>query len=350
MNNTASNSVTMKMVQDIVGDLSEPKQSIYFADLFASAVVGWAMFIVAISSSSLGLAIVSLLVGSFFLFRGLAFIHELVHQHRMKLFRYFWHALIGVPLLVPLLLYLPTHMGHHSKDTYGTKKDGEYDQLRGRFWPVSIKLFFLGFALPIALIVRFGLLTPLSALLPIVRTKVIPEFVHMSLRFPFTAEEPRQSWKKEFYFVEFLCMLVAWLLLSGLWTGNWKPVAAWYATLVMIGSLNMARALWTTHLYVEQEVGRSAGDQLTDSMNVTGGGLITLLMCPTGLRYHALHHVAAYLPYHALGQAHQRLIQRLPPGSSYHSAGVANLFVGYQRVLTMTAKSTPRHFESEPMR
>lgn len=341
MSNAASNPVTMKMVQDIVGDLSEPKQSIYFTDLLVSSTIGWAMFVFAISSSGPAAASISLLIGSFFLFRGLAFIHELVHQQRMKFFRYFWHALIGVPLLVPLLLYLPTHMGHHSKETYGTKKDGEYDHLRGRFWPVSIKLFSLGFALPIALVVRFGLLTPLSAVLPMVRTKVIPDFVHMSFRFPFTAEEPRQSWKKEFYVVEFFCMLVAWLLVAGLWTGNWKPVICWYAMLVMIGSLNMARALWTTHLYVENDNGRNAGDQLTDSMNVTGGGLITSVMCPTGLRYHALHHVAAYLPYHALGEAHQRLIDRLPADSAYHSASVANLGDGYRRVLKTTSAANP---------
>ena len=109
MSNVMSTPVTMKTVQEIVGDLSEPKQRIYFVDLFASAVVGWAMFFLAIASTGLATTGICLVIGSFFLFRGLAFIHELVHQHRMKFFRYFWHALIGVPLLVPLLLYLPTH-------------------------------------------------------------------------------------------------------------------------------------------------------------------------------------------------------------------------------------------------
>lgn len=337
MNSATSNPVTMKMVQEIVGDLRQPKQAVYFADLLASAVLGWALFVIAIANTGLLTTSILLVFASFFLFRGLAFIHELVHQHRMKFFRYLWHSLIGIPLLVPLLLYLPTHMGHHNKDTYGTKNDGEYDQLQGRFGRVSLKLFVLGFALPIALVVRFGLLTPLSAVFPIVRTKVIPDFVHMSFRFPFTAEEPRENWRKEFNFLEFFCMLVAWLLAAGLWSGNWKPVAAWYTTLLIVGTLNMARALWTTHLYVEQEKGRGAVDQLIDSMNVTGGGLLTLIMCPTGLRYHALHHVAAYLPYHALGEAHQRLVERLPADSVYHSATVNSLFDGYRRVVAKTS-------------
>ena len=98
MSNETSIPVTMKMVEDIVGDLNEPKQHIYFADLLICSIAGWALFILAIIAVSWPISLAALVIGSFFLFRGLAFIHELVHQQRMRWFRFFWHALISVPL------------------------------------------------------------------------------------------------------------------------------------------------------------------------------------------------------------------------------------------------------------
>jgi fatty acid desaturase len=36
-----------------------------------------------------------------------------------------------------------------------------------------------------------------------------------------------------------------------------------------------------------------------------------------GLRYHALHHVFPTMPYHALPEAHRRLMSHLPADSPY---------------------------------
>lgn len=88
----------------------------------------------------------------------------------------------------------------------------------------------------------------------------------------------------------------------------------------------------------EHAEGRGAAGQLLDSLNISGGGFMTTLLCPTGLRFHALHHVAPYLPYHALGQAHRRLTERLPTESDYHHVAVPNLWQGWQRLLQATAR------------
>ena len=58
-------------------------------------------------------------------------------------------------------------------------------------------------------------------------------------------------------------------------------------------------------------------DQLTDSVNIVGQPIITELWFPIGLKYHALHHLFPSLPYHALGEAHRRLMAELPADSPY---------------------------------
>src|SRR5487761_1224276 len=58
-------------------------------------------------------------------------------------------------------------------------------------------------------------------------------------------------------------------------------------------------------------------DQLLDSVNYPRHALIAELWAPVGLRFHALHHLFPALPYHALAEAHRRLMERLPADSPY---------------------------------
>lgn len=58
-------------------------------------------------------------------------------------------------------------------------------------------------------------------------------------------------------------------------------------------------------------------EQIEDSINFAGGSLLTALLFPVGLRYHALHHWFPALPYHSLGRAHRRLMAQLPADSPY---------------------------------
>lgn len=327
----------MKRVQSLLADLREPRGSYYVADLLACAALGWPAFALAVLPGPAWLRAAAFAVAVLALYRSLGFIHEIFHQQAMKGFRIGWHALSGVPLLIPFLLYLPIHHGHHSPRTYGTAADGEYEQFKGRFGAMAAKLFALNLALPLALWVRFALLTPLAAVLPPIREQMIPEFVHLALRLPFRAPPLKRSARREALAVEACCCAWAWTLVAvGAWAG-WAWVAAWALLIIGIATLNTVRALGGTHLYIEQAEGRDVRGQLLDSLNVDAGGPLTWLLFPVGLRFHALHHIAPYLPYHALPTAHRRLMAQLPAGSAYHQVTVSSIGAGLARLRRATA-------------
>lgn len=327
-------SVDLQTVRQVVEDLREPRPIHYGLDLSISALLGWGAFawVLTHDASALRWGLFALAVLA--LYRALAFIHELFHQQGMVGFRHYWHALAGVPLLIPFLLYLPIHQGHHNNRTYGTAQDGEYDQFKGRCLAASAKLFALNLALPLALWLRFALLTPLSVALPAIREKMIPEFVHMALRMPFRAPPIKESARREAWVVEWCCCAYAWALVA---VGGLGVVGLWALLVIAIATLNTVRALGGTHLYVEHDEGRDARGQLLDSLNVDSRSPLTLALCPTGLRFHALHHIAPYLPYHALPTAHRRLMANLPADSEYHRVTVRSIGAGIQRLREATA-------------
>lgn len=111
----------------------------------------------------------------------------------------------------------------------------------------------------------------------------------------------------------------------------------WRRNTIAIATLNTIRALGGTHLYVEEAQGRDARGQPLDSLNVDSSSPLTVLPCPAGLRFHALHHVAPYLPDHALPTAHRRLMAQLPAGSEYHQVTVRSLGEGIGRLRQATA-------------
>ena len=137
--------------------------------------------------------------------------------------------------------------------------------------------------------------------------------------------------------VEVCCALFGCILLGLSWAWSWHLLLAWALLAILVAILDTVRALGSTHLYVEESEGRGARGQLLDSLDVGAGGVVTVLLCPVGLRFHALHHIAPYLPYHAMGRAHRLLVERLPPGSEYHQVTVRTLGEGGQRLRQATA-------------
>jgi fatty acid desaturase len=90
-----------------------------------------------------------------------------------------------------------------------------------------------------------------------------------------------------------------------------------YATGVAIVFLNSLRTVgahrWTNRGHEEM----TFLEQVTDSINYPHGALISELWGPTGTRFHALHHLFPSLPYHAMPEAHRRLMAELPADSPY---------------------------------
>lgn len=58
-------------------------------------------------------------------------------------------------------------------------------------------------------------------------------------------------------------------------------------------------------------------EQILDSHNYPCPPWFTELWGPVGMRFRALHHLFPSLPYHAMPEAHRRLMARLPADSPY---------------------------------
>jgi fatty acid desaturase len=168
-------------------------------------------------------------------------------------------------------------------------------------------------------------------------------FIHVSkpdINMPAQNGYGRGATATEARWVEIACMLWAWLMVVALFSGYAVAIGLWALVLVAIATMNTVRALCSTHLYVEKGEGRDTLGQVADSLNIGGNGWLTRLLCPVGLQYHALHHLAPYLPYHALPEAHRRLLSQLPPGSLYHHVTVPTVHDGWRRLVEATAPSS----------
>ena len=314
--------------RSLVGDLWEPSPAIYWTDFLLSAgltLAATTVYFMAAPWSALQIA--AFLLAGVLMFRAATFIHEIVHmpQSQMIWFKRVWNLLIGVPLLMPWILYR-NHIEHHSPRIFGTPDDGEYLPLASS--PVGETLKYLAQAplLPLLAVVRFGVLGPLSWLHPGLRQWVLTRASagvtnpHYRKRFP----EYHEAHLKV---VEAMCF--AWLATIGVlaWHGTITPSHLLMAYLLMTYALglNWIRNL-AAHGYGNAGTALSHSEQVVDSINLTGQTWLTVALFPVGLRYHALHHLFPALPYHNLGAAHRCLAQHLPPDSPYRTSSRRSYF------------------------
>ena len=116
-----------------------------------------------------------------------------------------------------------------------------------------------------------------------------------------------------------------WLAVGAWWLGfiGFEFWITWAAMTGGILLINQVRTL-AAHRYEQDGKGCDSVGQLLDSINLRGS-ILTALVAPVGLRYHALHHFLPAVPYHALGRLHRQLQRELPQEAPYHeteSAGV----------------------------
>ena len=118
----------LRAARDLTKDISAHRADIYWADMIASALVGYGALAGAILTGSLPLAIALGVVSVLALYRALLFIHEISHFRNGALpgFRTAWNALVGVPMLTPSFMYEGVHTLHHKRTQYGTIEDREY--------------------------------------------------------------------------------------------------------------------------------------------------------------------------------------------------------------------------------
>lgn len=316
-------SFSIHEARSIVADLFAPRASVYWVDFLATLAVGNVAFVlcrrvIELSSPVFYLAFA---VQCLAFYRASLFIHELVHlrPEKFKAFRAAWNLLCGVPFLTPSFVYY-THFDHHRRAHYGTEHDGEYITLGQRSrWAIP---FYLAQALVIPLVVvfRFGILTPLAWISPPVRRFAIRHMSSLVMDPSYIRPAPTKRVMRIIRLQEALCFAYLATLAVLLATGRvpWTFVPHVYATAACIVMLNSIRTLGS-HLWTGDGERMSFLDQLDDSANYPYRPWITELWGPLGLRYHALHHLFPTMPYHNMGQAHRRLMARLPADSPYRS-------------------------------
>ncbi|HEX5632726.1 MAG TPA: fatty acid desaturase, partial [Gemmatimonadales bacterium] len=267
-------SILLRQTYDVVKDLMVPSRLIYWGDLLASAALGYGGFAVAAITPNRVVAVVAWLVSVFALYRGVLFIHEITHVRAGAVpgFTLGWNALIGVPLLVPSFFYDGVHQLHHAKSRYGTAEDPEYLPLAHRS-PLYLVWFLVHSVLaPVAVAVRFGILTPLSLVSPAVRRVSVERASSLMINPAFRRRMPRPQDAALWWTLELACFAWVWtfvaLVITGAIPGRVALLAV--ATASAVAAVNQVRTL-AAHLW-ENEHGEemTIQEQLLDSVNVPG--------------------------------------------------------------------------------
>ena len=307
-----------------------PRPGIYWGDFSLSAGIGWAAFALSVYTPSTSLVyFLATLIAVIALLRAAIFIHELSHLKRGAVpgFETAWNLVVGIPFMLPSLMYVGSHGDHHRQSAFGTSSDPEYAPLtqQGRLhllWFVVGVIF-----VPLLLALRWGLLGPLSFFIPPLRRIVVEQasslVINTTYRRPFPLGRAALRW----WVQEIATALVFWGAVAA-WIFSVIPLhwlVQWYVVSAGILLINQVRTL-AAHRYTNDGRQLTVVEQLLDSINLCGWPIPTVLAAPVGLRYHALHHFLPAVPYHSLGTLHRRLLVEFPPDSPYHRTSQSGIF------------------------
>jgi fatty acid desaturase len=353
---TAAMPLSQTAVHRSFPDAFEARPAIYWADLLGSAALGWTAFAVAgTSAPGSWRMLVAGVVATLALYRAVLFIHELTHLKRgaVPYFNVVWDLLVGFPLMVPSLMYVGSHADHHRPGIYGTPLDPEYETIGQWSAARIVASSFTMLAVPGLLALRWGILGPVSYLVPPFRRVVVTYLSTLVINPSYARRAPRGRQARRWLLEETGAAFTFWCGVGGVAAG-WIPLhwaVLWYAVGSGLLFLNHLRTL-ASHRYANTGQPLDAEGELLDSVNLLGRS--TAIAAPVGLRYHALHHFLPALPYHSLGRVHRGLVRELAENSPYHrtaSTGIlatlADLLAGKHRA-PPTAAPGPGADHTEP--
>jgi fatty acid desaturase len=324
----ADDRAMLRTAAELTRDLHTPRPLIYWGDTIASALIGYGALVVAASPVPVLVAIVAAIVSVLALYRAGSFIHELTHIKHSTVpgYRLGWNVMVGIPLMVPSFMYEGVHNLHHARTRYGTIDDPEYLPL-ALMKPWTLPLFVVVAALaPIALLVRFALLAPLSLVVPPLRRWLVAHGSGLKINPQFSRRPAEGTLRAQWIMQEAATSLWAIGLLALVAIGviPLKGFVIFLAVTSGVTVINQLRTL-VAHLWENDGEAMTVTAQYLDSVNVPPPSTLPALWAPVGLRYHALHHLLPGVPYHALGEAHRRLAAALDADSPYHKGNHAGL-------------------------
>ncbi|HYC57914.1 MAG TPA: fatty acid desaturase [Candidatus Binatia bacterium] len=302
----------------------KPIPWIYWTDMLASAALGWSAFLLAHWASRFSVQWFILeAIATCALYRAVLFIHELTHLRRKAVpgFNVVWDLVLGIPLMVPSLMYIGSHGEHHRRMVFGTDDDPEYAPIAS--WSTGRILFS---SLPILtvpglLVVRYAILGPLSYVIRPLRPLVVGYMSTLVINPAYKRKMPEGRNRTRWYLEEAGTALVAWSITFAM-VQDWMSTSwlwEWYFIASLILLMNHVRTL-VAHRYHNDGQPMDLMGQYLDSVNLDSDSWFTILLAPVGLRYHALHHLLPTVPYHSLGRIHREMLSELPKSTPYRQA------------------------------
>jgi fatty acid desaturase len=206
--------------------------------------------------------------------------------------------------------------------------------------PWTLPVFLIAAALaPIGMLIRFGILAPLSLLSPKLRAIVVGRYSGLQINPRFVRPKPEGEFARDWAWQEAAASVwaIALLVMVGVGAIPFRDFLIFLGVSSGVMFLNQIRTL-VAHLWENEGEPMSVTAQFLDSVNVPPPGTLPALWAPVGLRYHALHHLLPGVPYHNLGEAHRRLCRELDEASVYHHSTHRHL----SGLVLRLAKSTMR--------
>jgi fatty acid desaturase len=318
----ANEAAFIRQTHNIVRDLMPHKAWIYWVDFLGSmamAIVGLYLFLVEPLFSWQSVA--GFFVAGFLLYRASVFTHELSHMapSRYRGFRIVWNLLFGIPFLMPSFFYTD-HRVHHVNQLYGTGGDAEYYPYAQETVLRLVLNIFVIFLIPFMLVARFSVLTIASVISPRLNQWVWRKASSLGNMNPgYVRAQGDADERFSRLWQETGCFLVVMSLaiLTAVGMIPWQIPVKIYSIYVFVTFVNQLR-VYAAHGYTFNAEPMTFLEQMLDSTTIPGGPW-SGLWAPLGMRYHALHHLFPTMPYHAMGQAHRRLLKQLPSNSPYHA-------------------------------